>query len=118
MDFSFDALEHVTLEDIMFASSIMEAPGKAVKRSASVCVAPVESTERSALVASVLELGETPAVMFDVTGMGPGKAACALQESLPTNESMRRQWLERAAISAVMGSCPKSRKSFMAGASV
>lgn len=66
-------------------------------------------------LAQAYRLHATPQVMLDVTGLGPRAAISLLKERLPQVTSSRELWLWNAKISAILGSCPKTRSSFQSG---
>lgn len=64
-----------------------------------------------------LNLAAAPATVLDVRGARPLEALQRLREAVPTDPMARKEWFAKARVAAIMGSCPKSRESFAAGAS-
>ena len=56
-----------------------------------------------------------PEPLIDVSAMGPKLAIRELLRQIPGSAAGRREWLARARISAVLGSCPRSVGSFRSG---
>ena len=61
-----------------------------------------------------LELRDAPAVVLNVGGMQPMAAVRLLKEVVADEES-RKEWRKSARVAAIMGSCPKTRDSFVSG---
>ena len=64
-------------------------------------------------LAELLEI--TPTSIVDVSTCGPRMAIKHLGADFPRSVSGRREWLARARIAAVLGSCPLSMESFRSG---
>jgi len=69
------------------------------------------------LVEQALQILDALTLLLDVTGVGPNAALKMLDESLPESAVDRQDWVWRARVAAVMGSCPKTIASIRAGAS-
>ena len=67
------------------------------------------------VVADFLNLADAPSTILNITGQGPNAAISTFRDALPASAADRKTWIRSARISAVLGSCPKSRKSFRSG---
>ena len=62
-----------------------------------------------------LELTDAPTLVIDVSGAKPLAALALLEASMPADPVQRAAWRGRARVAAVLGSCPKSLRSFKSG---
>ncbi len=53
--------------------------------------------------------------VLDISGKGPLAAVQMLSQSMPRNEAERSNWRQKARIAAIIGSCPKTKQSFLSG---
>ena len=70
---------------------------------------------QASLRGQVESLGGHKTTLLDVAGIRPNQALDLLERSLPDDEGARESWRARARVAAVMGSCPRSLKSFKSG---
>ena len=67
------------------------------------------------LVEWPLGLADAPGTVLNVAGVGPSAAVQLLKLSMPKDALERQKWLDSARVAAIMGSCPKSKQSFVSG---
>ena len=66
-------------------------------------------------LASVLQLAHNDSIILNVEGATPSEALNRLSKSLPGTAQGRDEWRKKARVAAVMGSCPRSHRSFKSG---
>ena len=67
------------------------------------------------LASKALVALDTPQFFADISGLTPCVATRYLRETMPMDAQGRLEWCRQAKIAAILGSCPKSRKSFASG---
>lgn len=92
---------------------VCEEEGSQRSRSRSPCNV---ARPQPGLANAALELADTPQFMLDIAGCGPNAALNVLTMKLPREREERLAFRRQARIAAVLGSCPKTRASFRAGA--
>ena len=65
--------------------------------------------------AQVVSLFDVPSDVLDVRGCGPDAALRKLELVVPKDSIGRCDWLAKARIAAILGSCPKPHESFKSG---
>ena len=80
-----------------------------------ICVALPGDRSDGSIVTQIYEVLDMQPLVLDIKGMGPNAAVQFMEEQIPVGEFARKQWLRYAKISAILGSCPKSRESFKSG---
>lgn len=65
---------------------------------------------------TILAMIDTPSLLVDITGLGPRAALDHMHTDMPKDSEARERWWADARVSAIMGSCPKTRDSVKSGA--
>ena len=74
-----------------------------------------DSAAGNSLIDQAIALADSPAVLLNVAGRGPGAALALLSTQLPSDAYSREAYRLQARRTAILGSCPKSRDSYKSG---
>jgi hypothetical protein len=72
-------------------------------------------SDSHALVHRAWSIADVPLVLHDITGLGPVAAMEYVAKSMPSDRLEKSQWVAKAKVAAILGSCPHSRASFRSG---
>ncbi len=77
--------------------------------------APATQAAAGPREAKALRLTQAPTSVLNVSGVKPREALQMLKHNLPKDPMSLKEWRQGARVAAVMGSCPRSRGSFISG---